>query len=224
MAKASRAARTTAPHTHAHAHAHGEHASHGFDRNRNPTDWKFYLERLEGADRAEWQQPDKVVRALRLARGQTVAEVGAGPGYFALRMAKKVGPTGSVFAVDVEPRMLEVLRERIASAKVRNVVPVLGMPNDPLLPASSCDRILLVNVLHHFEDPRGFLRRLGRALGPGGRLVNIDYHAGESPVGPPPEHRIARERFVAIGRSAGYEVDRELEFLPYQYFFVLQPR
>ena len=106
--------------------------------------------------RADWQHPDAVVRALGLRLGQTVCDIGAGPGYFALRLAKEVAP-GMVYAVDVEPRVLEVLRGRMTEAKVRNVTPVLGMADDPLLGPGLCDLVLIVDTYHHFEDGQAYL-------------------------------------------------------------------
>jgi ubiquinone/menaquinone biosynthesis C-methylase UbiE len=167
------------------------------------------LGRLEDPGRARWQRPARLVRALGLRRGQTVAEVGAGSGYL-------------VYAVDAEPRMLPVLVERLRRARIANVTPVLGRDDDPLLPARSCDLVLVVNTYHHFPGGPRYLRRLARLLRPGGRLVNVDFHRRETPVGPPVERRIAREVFLREARRAGLRLVRELTFLPYQYGLVLR--
>lgn len=182
------------------------------------------IARQEAPDRAEWQAPTAVVRALGLRRGQVVADIGAGPGYFALRMARTVGPDGHVYAVDAEPQVLEVLRERVRAAGVRNVTPVLGEGDDPLLPSRTCDLVLIVDTYHHFDDGRSFLRRAARVLRRGGRLVNIDFARRETPVGPPVEHRVAREAFLRDARGAGLRLVAEHHFLPYQYFLVFRPR
>lgn len=203
-------------------HAHGRHGhggSHG-----NPEDLAAYIARLEDPARDEWQKPDAVVSALGLRRGQTVADIGGGPGYWVLRLARKVGPAGRVFAVDVEPRLLEVLGQRLVTHTVRNVTPVLGRPEDPLLPVASCDLILLVNAYHHFPEGPAYLRRLVRALRGGGRIVNVDFHKRETPVGPPVEHRVSREAFLAGARRAGLVPLAEHGFLPYQYCVVLGSR
>ena len=200
--------------------AHGD----GYDRHRNPDDLKAYLARLEEPSRDEWQRPDAVVATLRLSPGQTVAEIGAGPGYFSLRLARAVGPSGHVFAVEVESRILEVLRERIAASGLRNLSPVLSLQDDPLLPRAACDCVLVVNAFHHFPDPVATLRRLSQALRPGGRLVNIDFHARETGMGPPLAHRVPRDQFVAWADAAGLRVAEEPEFLPHQYFVVAQVR
>lgn len=174
--------------------------------------------------RARWQKPAAILRALGVRRGQVVADIGAGPGYFSLRLGRAVGPAGHVYAVDPEPAILEVLRQRIAAAGARNITPVLGRADDPLLPARRCHLALIVDTYHHFHDGPAFLRRVARALVPGGRLVNVDFHRRETPVGPPVDHRVAREDFVRDARRAGLAVVAEHGFLPYQYFLVLRPR
>jgi ubiquinone/menaquinone biosynthesis C-methylase UbiE len=165
-----------------------------------------------------------VLRALRLAPGDVVADVGAGPGYFSLRLARAVGPRGHVYAVDPEPAILDVLRTRVAAARVANVTPVLGSAGDPLLPRGRCSLALLTNTYHHFADGPAVLRRIARGLRPGGRLVNIDFDKRETPVGPPVDHRVAREDFLRDARRAGLALVAEHGFLPHQYFLVLRPR
>jgi ubiquinone/menaquinone biosynthesis C-methylase UbiE len=193
------------------------------DHHGNPADLEGYIARMEEPSRAVWQKPDEVVRALGLRPGQAACDVGAGPGYFSLRLARAVGKAGHVYAVDVEPRILAVLRERVGSSDARNVTPVLALPDDALLPAASCDLILIVDTYHHFPDGPEYLRRLMRALRPGGRIANVDFHKRELPVGPPPEHKVAREAFLANAAAAGLRLVQEHTFLPYQYFVVLDP-
>src|SRR5262249_41961218 len=156
-------------------------------------------------------------------RGQVVADIGAGPGYFSVRLARLLGTTGHVYSVDPEPAVLDVLRDRVTAARLGNVTPVLGRGDDPLLPPNSCDLALMVHMLHHVEDHRRFLRRLTLVLRPGGRLVNIDFARRETPVGPPLGHRVAREDFLRAARGAGLTLLSEHDFLPYQYFLVLRP-
>ena len=201
---------------HRHPHHRGRHG--------NPEDFERYLARLEDPERVRWQTPDRVVRALGLRPGQAACDVGAGPGYFTLRLARAVGPRGRVYAVDPEPRMLEALGERLGRLRLRNVTPVLGRDDDPLVPDRSCDLVLVVNTYHHFPDGPAYLRRLVRVLRPGGRIVNVDFHRRETPVGPPIAHRVAREDFLRDARRAGLALRAELDFLPYQYGLVLVPR
>ncbi|HJZ83932.1 MAG TPA: methyltransferase domain-containing protein [Polyangia bacterium] len=198
-------------------HAHG--GQHG-----NPEDLADYIAKMEDPARAGWQKPAEVVRALALRPGQVACDIGAGPGYFALRLGRELGERGQVWAVDVELRMLEVLRTRIQQAGARNVTPVLSLPADPLLPAGACDLILIVDTYHHFPDGPAYLRRLIRSLKRGGRIVNIDFHKRELPVGPPLEHKVAREDFLKQAEAAGLRLDAEPTFLPYQYFLILRPR
>jgi len=193
------------------------------DHHGNPADLEGYIARMEEPSRAVWQKPDEVVRALGLRPGQAACDVGAGPGYFSLRLARAVGEAGHVYAVDVEPRILAVLRDRVRSSNARNVTPVLSLPDDALLPAASCDLILIVDTYHHFPDGPEYLRRLMRALRPGGRIANVDFHKRELPVGPPPEHKVAREAFLADAAAARLRLVQEHTFLPYQYFVVLDP-
>ncbi len=206
---------------HGHGEGHGHHRP-GHDHLGNPEDLAAYLARLEGPDRVEWQKPDEVVARLGLRPGDVACDVGVGPGYFALRLARAVGPQGRVHAIDAEPRMIALLGERAREAGLGNVRPLLatdgaGLPPEPV------DVVLVVNTFHHFPDGVGYLRALASRLKPGGRIVNVDFHAGELPVGPPPEHKVSREAFVELARSAGLEVAREESFLPYQYFVVLRP-
>ena len=195
-----------------HGHAHGKHG--------NPEDVDSYIARMEEPERAEWQKPDEVLRALKLAPGHVACDIGAGPGYFALRMARAVS---HVFAVDVEPRIVQALQKRVAKSGLRNVTPVLGLDDDPLLPERACDLIAIVNTYHHFPDGPAYLRRLVRSLKPGGRIANLDFHPRELPVGPPVAHKIARDDFLRDARAAGLELVEEHDFLPYQYFLVLRP-
>lgn len=207
---------------HSHRHGHGGHG-HGRDRHGNPEDLEAFAARLDDPDRLAWQKPDEVVAALGLSPGQIVCDVGAGTGAFALRMARAVAPRGRVHAIDVEPRMLEILARRAREAGAANVLPSLAADGDDPLPPEPCDLVLLVNTFHHFRDGPATLRRLAARLAPGGRIANVDFHERELPVGPPPEHKVSRAAFLAAAASAGLAVVREETFLPYQYFVVLRP-
>ncbi|HEY3448807.1 MAG TPA: class I SAM-dependent methyltransferase [Myxococcales bacterium] len=193
------------------------------DQHGNPKDLKAYLERLLSPDRDEWQKPDEVLEALKI-KGRMVAEIGAGPGYFTLRLAEAVGPKGSVLAVEVEPKLLGILRDRLDENEVGNVTPILALAEDPFLPRASCDVILAVNSFHHFHELPAYLRRLKSALKRHGRIVNVDFHDRETPVGPPVDHRLSRSAFLAAARKAGLHLAREHDFLPYQYFLELTVR
>jgi SAM-dependent methyltransferase len=198
---------------------HGDHPQ-GHGRFGNPGDLDAYIQNLQDPERDAWQHPERVVEALGLHPGQTACDLGAGPGYFTLRLARAVGAEGHVYAVDVEPRILSSLRDNLEASGARNVTPVLGLADDPLLPPGSCDLILIVNTYHHFPEPPAYLARLASALASGGRIANIDFHE-EAERGP--RHKVPRGDFLEQARAAGYAVAGEEEFLPEQYFVILRP-
>lgn len=179
------------------------------------------LRRQLNPRRATWQKPAVLVRALGLRRGQVVAEIGSGPGYFTPRLARAVGPSGHVYAVDPEAAVLDVLRRRVARMGVRNVTPVLSRDDDPLLPRGRCDVAVLINVYHHMHGRAAFLRRLVAALPKNARVVNIDWDE-ETEFGPPPRRRIPRARFLRDARRAGLRLVADRSLLPHQYFLVLR--
>ncbi len=202
-----------------HAHdvqGHGDRDNHG-----NPFDLQGYLARIEAPERDEWQMPDEVIARLDLRNGARVVDIGAGPGYFSLRLAKAVGPDGHVFAVDVEPKLLQVLVTRLAERDIRNVTPVLAAPNLPMLPRLGFDCILLVNTYHHMPDGPGYLRALAELLGPGGCIVDIDFHATDLPVGPPQGHKKAAAAVLEDASRAGLLAKEWPAVLPHQYGIVI---
>lgn len=182
-----------------------------------------YIASLEEPGRAEWQKPDEVIRALRLGPGETLCDVGSGPGYFALRAARLLDASGWVYAEDVEASMIDALRDRVSQARLSNVTPILGLPDDPLLPRAACDVILVVNTYHLFPNGPAFLRRLAKSLKPSGRIANIDFHKRETPQGPVLARRVAREAFLSDAQRASFKLVAEETFLPYQYFLILKP-
>jgi len=196
---------------------------HAERKHGNPADLDSYIARLADPARDAWQKPEQVVQELDLAPGQTACDIGSGPGYFTLRLAAAVGETGRVYAVDVEAKILEALRDRIEAAGRRNVTPVLAIGSDPLLSEGLCDLILVVDTYHHFPERPRYLARLARSLRPGGSIVNIDYEKRPTPVGPPLEHRLSKAEFLAEAKQAGLRAVRDVGTLPYQYFLVLQP-
>ena len=183
-----------------------------------------YIASLDDPARDAYQKPDEVLKALALRPGEVVADIGAGSGYFALRLARTVGDAGRVYAVDVSPDMVRHLNRRLRDAGVRNVVPILSDPNDPLLPDASVDRFVIVNTWHHVEDQAQYLGRLKRMLKPGGQVVHIDFHKRDLPVGPPVGMKIAREDLVKQMEASGFRLAAEHGFLPYQYFLVFEVR
>jgi len=167
--------------------------------------------------RDAWQKPDEVIRALALAPDAAVADIGAGTGYFAVRLARAV-PQGRVYGADVEPEMVEHLNARAAREGLGNLAAHLARPDDALLPAP-VDLALLVNTYHHVPDRSAYFRRLADALKPDGRVAIIDF-ARDAPMGPPRHARVARDRVVAELAAAGLRRVAAHGFLPHQYFLV----
>lgn len=188
-----------------------------------PADVAQYIAALEDSARDEYLMPEEVLAALALAPNAVVADVGCGPGYFTLRAAR-LAPAGVVYGVDVEPRQLDRLNEHLTATGIPNVVPVLATVDDPRLPPRGVDVILVIDTYHHFDDRPAYLAKLRAALKPGGRLVDIDFHAGELPVGPPPDHKFSREQSVQEIEAAGFTLVEEPTFLPYHYFLIFEAR
>ena len=137
---------------------------------------------LDRREREDEENPDLALRLLRIKKGATVADIGAGSGYITIRMAKIVGPMGKVYASDIQAGMLTLLQQNVARAKVDNVVPVLGAIDDPKLPAGSIDLAIMVDVYHEFSEPQKMLQRIREALKPDGRLVLLEYRAEDPAV------------------------------------------
>jgi ubiquinone/menaquinone biosynthesis C-methylase UbiE len=184
-------------------------------------DPKAYIAALDDPKRDAYQKPREVMEALAIKEGEIIADVGAGSGYFSLRLAHHAGPRGHVYAVDVSPDMIRHLHARIRDVKLLNVSPILAPPDDPLLP-QPVDRFLFVNVWHHIEDQAGYLARMKKLLKPGGQVVMIDFHKRDLPVGPPASMKIAREDLLKQMQANGFTLASEHTFLPYQYFLVFQ--
>jgi ubiquinone/menaquinone biosynthesis C-methylase UbiE len=194
-----------APHTHQHSFSGAEQWAHVFDDPK----------------RDAWQKPHEVIQALSLKPDAVIADVGAGTGYFAVRLANMV-PNGRVYGVDVEPDMVKYLAERAKREKRANLVALAGTPDDPRLPEKA-DLVLLVDVYHHIDERERYFRNLRASLKLGGRVAVIDFRM-ESPEGPPRAARIEPQRVIEELDRAGYRVAKQHDFLPHQYFLVFQPR
>lgn len=173
---------------------------------------------LEGPDRDAWQKPELVMDALRIGEGSVVADLGAGGGWFTVRLARRVGPNGLVYAQDVQPQMLEAIRRRVAREGLENVRRIHGERTDPKLPPASVDAVLIVDAYYEFTDPVALLRKVKRALKPGGRIgiINFSQEGG----GPGPEERIPEGRVIDQARQAGLKLISREDFLEFQYFLI----
>ncbi len=182
---------------------------------------------MSGADwlvrpeREAEEQPEKALDALKLKPGMVVADIGAGVGYMSLRMARRVGPTGRVYANDLQPEMLAKLRENAARAKLENVVTVLGDVTDPKLPANMMDLVLLVDVYHEFAQPQQMLRKIRETLKPDGRLVLLEYRAEDPNVPILPEHKMTVAQVKAELEAEGFLLQPVIETLPRQHILIL---
>ncbi len=187
-------------------------------------DSQAYIAMLEDPARDAYQKPREVVAALGLQAGEVVADVGAGSGYFALRLAEAVGPTGRVYAVDIDPAMIVHLNRRIRDGRISNVQTILSAPDDPLLSDASVDLFFVCDTWHHIDGQKAYLALMKKMLRPGGRVVMIDFQKRELPLGPPLAMKIAREDLIQQMEGAGFSLLREHSFLPYQYFLVFSRR
>lgn len=178
---------------------------------------------FESEDRAKWQKPDEVVKALDLKPGRNVADIGAGTGYFTRRFAAAVAPDGKAVGLDVEPGMVEYMNADAKKRGLGNYSARVVKPDDPGLAPASMDVVFFCDALHHIDDRVAYLRRLRTALKPGGRVADVDFKEGNLPVGPPPQHKLARAKVIDEFTHAGYRLAREQDFLPYQYFLEFEP-
>jgi ubiquinone/menaquinone biosynthesis C-methylase UbiE len=179
---------------------------------------------LDRPERESEEQPDKALEALAIKRGMVVADVGAGSGYMSFKMAKLVGPSGKVYANDVQPEMLEKLRGRAQRDKIANVETVLGTETDPKLPAGGIDLILMVDVYHEFSQPQAMLDRMRESLKPGGRLVLVEYRKEDPKVPIRPEHKMSVADVRTEVEAEGYQFDQVIEVLPRQHIIIFRPR
>ena len=180
---------------------------------------------LERSEREEEENPDKAIQALGLKQGMTAADVGAGTGYFTVRMAKLVGPEGKVYACDIQQQMLEMLRKRLRAEKIENVELVRGTVTDPMLPQAGMDLILMVDVYHELSEPQAMLRKMKDALAPNGRLVLLEFRKEDPAVPIRLEHKMTVAEVRTEIEAEGFKLDRLLELLPRQhmFFFRKQP-
>ncbi len=170
-----------------------------------------YADHLEAAGRRAWQMPDRVVEALALRSDEVVADIGAGTGYFTRRIARQAA---RVYAVDIEAELLE----KAAALAPDNVETILATPDDPKLPPNAVDTIFICNVLHHIHHRDAYYQKLRIALKAGGRIVIVDFHKKELPVGPPPSMKLTGQEVIDELTAAGFKKSASYDFLPYQYF------
>jgi ubiquinone/menaquinone biosynthesis C-methylase UbiE len=179
-------------------------------------DWLFRETRIEE------EQPEAMLDALKIEKGATVADVGAGAGYHSLRMAKRVGPKGTVYASDLQPEMLRMLQRNARQAKATNIKPIRATQLDPKLPEGKIDLILMVDVYHECTNPDITVQSLLKALKPKGRLVLVEFRGEDETVPIKPEHKMTLNQVRKEIEPQGFSFKESLEFLPWQHVIIFE--
>lgn len=198
---------------------HQAPSPHGQGMRHDFSDVERYAKRFEGPDRIAWQKPEHVVTLMEIEPGMTIADLGAGTGFFEPYLAAAVGPDGKVLALDVEPGMVAHITERAKEEGLAAVEARLVPYDDPELEAGSVDRVLIVNTWHHIDDRAVYTGKLEEALTATGRVYVVDFER-DSPHGPPPRHRLTAAEVVAELEGGGLQAMQIEEELPHQYIVV----
>ena len=177
---------------------------------------------LERPEREDEEAPSKALDALELKPGMVVADIGAGSGYYSSRIAKRVGPTGRVYATDIQQGMIDILDRRIKSEGLTNITTVLGGMDDPRLPPDSIDLAIMVDVYHELQQPQIFLQRLKEAFKPGGRLVLLEFRKEDPKIPILEVHKMSVEEVRQEMEAEGLVIDKVIETLPWQHLIVLR--
>ena len=177
---------------------------------------------LERSEREQEEAPSKAIATLELKPGMVVADIGAGSGYYTSRLSKSVGPTGKVYATDIQPGMIELINRRVAAEGLTNVTTVLGAMDDPKLPPASIDLAIMVDVYHELQAPQVFLQRLRETFKPGGRLVLLEFRKEDATVPILEVHKMSVAEVKAELEAEGFVLDKVIEVLPWQHIIVLR--
>jgi predicted methyltransferase len=174
---------------------------------------------IEGSDREEWQKPEQIMDALGIAEGSVVADLGAGGGWFTIRLARRVGPNGRIYAADVQRQMIEAITQKVERENLTNVTTVLGTSTDSGLPPG-LDVVLIVNAFHEMEQPVALLKNVARLLKPHGRIGIVDFTAGGGGPGPAPDQRVDPDVIIHAAAAAGLQLVARDSVAPFQYLLV----
>jgi ubiquinone/menaquinone biosynthesis C-methylase UbiE len=177
---------------------------------------------LTRPEREAEEHPDQALDAIGIEKGTTVADIGAGVGYYSWRLAQRVGPTGTVYGEDIQPEMITKFRQNMAERKLTNVKAVLGAYDDPKLPKDTLDLVILVDVYHEFSEPEKMLQHIRESMKPGGRLVLLEYRAEDPTVPIRPEHEMTVKMVRAEVEPEGFKFDKTIEVLPWQHIIVFR--
>ncbi|HEY7335411.1 MAG TPA: class I SAM-dependent methyltransferase [Bryobacteraceae bacterium] len=176
---------------------------------------------LERPEREQEEKPEAALDALNLKPGMVVADVGAGSGYMSVKLARRVGPAGRVYAEDVQPEMLEKVRANSARAGLKNIQTVQGTFTDPKLPALQMDLVLLVDVYHEFSEPQKMLHGIRDSLKADGRLVLLEYRGEDPSIPILPEHKMTVAQVKTELEAEGFRLGPVIETLPRQHILIL---
>jgi ubiquinone/menaquinone biosynthesis C-methylase UbiE len=179
---------------------------------------------LDRPEREKEEQPARLLEILKPKPGEAVADVGAGSGYYTVRFAERVGPAGKVYAVDIQPEMLDIIKKRMKEHKLENVVPVLGTVTDPKLPAGAVDTILLVDVYHEFDHPYEMTDAMVKSLKPGGRLVFVEYRLEDETVPIKLVHKMSEKQVRKEMEPFPLKFVKTDESLPWQHVIVFEKK
>lgn len=179
---------------------------------------------LERPERAAEEEPERALDAMAIEPGMTVADIGAGTGYFTVRLSQRVGPDGHVYANDLQPQMQDLLRARLLRESITNVTLVRGAVDDPRLPDGTLDLVLMVDVYHEFSQPQAMLRRVRRALKAEGRLVLLEYRKEDPSIPIRPEHKMSVDEARIELEAEGYVLARVDRRLPRQHVLIFKKR
>jgi ubiquinone/menaquinone biosynthesis C-methylase UbiE len=179
-----------------------------------------WIKTLDGPARVAALKIDAVVAAMKLQPGESVADIGAGTGLFEVPLARAVGPTGRVYAVDIDAGFFPTIRKRAADAKVTNVMTVLGQFTDPALPVKNIDVALFHDVMHHIEKRADYIRTLTGYLVPSGRIVVVDYEPGKGPHRDQPELEVSREQLATWMSDGGLAQVDDVKLFSDKYFLI----
>jgi ubiquinone/menaquinone biosynthesis C-methylase UbiE len=194
-------------------------------RGRTPSQVMSYrgADWLERSSRAIEEEPDRLVEIMDLETGDVVADIGAGTGYFSRRIARRVAPAGKVYAVEIQPQMLDRLNTMAQQAGLENIVPILSGDDDPRLPAGRIDKVLLVDVYHEFQQPEAMLAKIREALSPRGKVYLAEYRLeGNTARHIRRDHRMSVEQVLAEWEPAGFELVELDSSLPTQHLFIFE--
>jgi ubiquinone/menaquinone biosynthesis C-methylase UbiE len=177
---------------------------------------------LERPEREDEEAPSKALDELGLKPGMVVADIGAGSGYYSVRMAKRVGATGRVYATDIQQGMLDIIDRRIRAEHLDNITTVLGGFDDPRLPANSLDLAIMVDVYHELQSPQAFLQKLRGTLKPGGRLVLLEFRKEDPNIPILQVHKMSVAEVKMELEAEGFALEKTIETLPWQHILVLR--